>query len=59
MDDPGGQVFMDVAQDLGPKNLNLRIEAASDAVTTMATDSYSICNVRGVQDGSGPISQSK
>jgi len=45
MDDPGGQVYMDVAQDLGLKNLNLRIQAASDAVTTLATDSYSLCNV--------------
>jgi len=51
MDDPSGQVFMDVAQDLGPKNLNLRIEAASDAVTTTDTDSYSICNVRGNGQG--------
>merc|ERR1719329_2120707 len=32
-------------------NLNLRIEAASDAVTTTDTDSYSICNVRGNGQG--------
>jgi len=47
VDDPGGQVNIDVAQDLGPKNINVRIEAASDAVTTTATDPYSICNIRG------------
>jgi hypothetical protein len=47
VDDPGGQVNIDVAQDLGPRNLNLRIEAASDAVTNTQTDPYSLCNIAG------------
>lgn len=52
MDDPGGQVNIDVAQAFpGPGNLNLKIEAASDAVTTQATDSYSLCNVPGARNG--------
>jgi hypothetical protein len=45
MDDPAGQVYVDIAQDLGPKNLNFRIEAAADAVTTQENDPYSLCNV--------------
>jgi len=52
VDDPAGQVNIDVAQDLDEKhNLNVRIEAASDAVTTMETDEYSLCNVKGKEIG--------
>jgi ribonuclease HI len=51
IDDPGGQVTIDIAQDLGPRNINFRIEADSSAVTTQASDSYSICNIRGATNG--------
>jgi len=51
MDDPGGQLNIDVAQDLGPRNLNLRIEANRDAVTNTQTDPYSLCNVGGAGRG--------
>lgn len=45
-DDVGGQIMLDVAQDLnGIGNLNVKLEAARDSVTTQANDAYSICNV--------------
>jgi len=43
MDDPAGQVNIDVAQEFDMKNLNVKIEAASDSVTTNDTDPYSLC----------------
>lgn len=45
-DDIGGQISLDVAADLNAVgNLNVKLEAARDSVTTVDTDKYSICNV--------------
>jgi len=43
MDDPAGQVNVDIAQESAMRNLNVMITAASDSVTTNDTDPYSIC----------------
>ena len=45
IDDPGGQIYIDVNQAPGPGNLNVLLEAATDSYTTTATDGYSFCNV--------------
>lgn len=48
IDDVRGQFSLDLAQHndvFGSQNLNFRIVAARDAVTTVDTDEYSLCNV--------------
>jgi len=61
VDDPGGQINIDLAQDITPAsrdhngeiqgnsggNLNVKLEAAIDSVTAAADDKYSLCNLAG------------
>jgi len=45
IDDPGGQIYIDVTKGGDKGNINILLEAATGSFTTAATDGYSICNV--------------
>lgn len=52
IDDPGGQIFIDVFMDdwNGEGNINMLLEAADGSFTTKDTDSFSLCNLE-LHDG--------
>lgn len=45
IDDPGGQISIDIAKDNNPPSLGVTLQVARDAPTTWNEDKYSVCNV--------------